>query len=140
MTALPDGAFGDRVRTRLRDAYVIWLTSVGADGTPQPNPVWFVWDGAHSIIVYNRADAHRLAHIDARPRIALHLDGNGRGGDIVVLSAIARRAPEAPAPHENPDYVAKYADGMTRVSGGREQFSVDYPVPLRIEIQHVRGN
>jgi PPOX class probable F420-dependent enzyme len=140
VSPLPGGAFGERVRARLRDSYVIWLTSVGDDGTPQPNPVWFLWDGADSVLVYNRADAYRLAHIDARPNIALHLDGNGRGGDIVVLAATARRAPEAPAPHENPDYVAKYGDGMTRVSGGLEQFSADYPVPLRIEIRRIRGH
>ena len=21
-----------------------WMTTVGDDGTPQPNPVWFLWD------------------------------------------------------------------------------------------------
>lgn len=140
MTVIPGGAFGDRVRTRLRESYVAWLTTVGDDGTPQPNPVWFLWDGADSILVYNRADAHRLAHIDSRPNIALHLDGNGRGGDIVVLAATARRAPELPAPHENPDYVAKYGEGMTRVSRGLAQFSADYPVPLRIRIRRIRGH
>jgi PPOX class probable F420-dependent enzyme len=139
MSVLPAGAFGDRVRSRLRDAYAIWLTTVGDDGTPQPNPVWFIWGGDDSIVVYNRPDAHRLAHIDARPRIALNLDGNGRGGDIVVLAAIAERAPELPPPHENPDYVAKYADGMSRVSGSLEQFSADYGVPLRIAIRRIRG-
>lgn len=139
MGIIPGGAFGERVTRRLREAYVIWLTTVGNDGTPQPNPVWFVWDGADSILTYSRADAHRLAHIDARPRIALHLDGNGRGGDVAVLAATARREPDAPAPHENPDYLAKYADGMRRVSGSLERFSLDYPVPLRIQIRRIRG-
>ena len=139
VTDFPAGAFGERVRRRLGEAYVIWLTSVGSDGTPQPNPVWFLWDGADSILVYNRADAHRLAHIDARPNIALHLDGNGRGGDVVVLAATARRDRQAPASSANPDYVAKYGDGMRRVSGSVEQFAADYPVPLRIEIRKIRG-
>jgi PPOX class probable F420-dependent enzyme len=140
VSTIPAGAFGDRVRARLRDAYVIWLTTVGADGTPQPNPVWFLWDGADSILVYNREHAHRLAHIDARPRIALHLDGNGRGGDIVVVAGTARRSPDDPAPHENPEYVAKYADGMTRVSGSLAAFSADYPVPVRVQIDRIRGH
>ena len=139
MTVIPGGAFGEHVAKRLREAYVIWLTTVGNDGTPQPNPVWFLWDGADEILTYNRADAHRLAHIEARPHIALHLDGNGRGGDIVVLAATAGRAPDAPAPHENPEYLAKYGDGMARVSGSPERFSVDYPVPLRIRIRRIRG-
>lgn len=140
MSVLPGGSFGEHVAQRLREAYVIWLTTVGNDGTPQPNPVWFVWDGAGSITVYNRSDAHRLSHIDARPRVALHLDGNGRGGDIVVLSAVARRAPELPAPHANPDYLAKYGDGMTRVSRSLERFATDYPVPLHLAIQRIRGH
>lgn len=139
MSVLPSGRFGERVAQRLRDAYVIWLTTVGNDGTPQPNPVWFIWDGEETLTVYNRADAYRLAHIDARPNIALHLDGNGRGGDVVVVAATAERATEVPPPHQNADYVAKYADGMTRVSGSAEQFATDYPVPLRIRIRRIRG-
>ena len=34
----PQSPFGARVRERLRDENVIWFTTVGADGTPQPNP------------------------------------------------------------------------------------------------------
>jgi hypothetical protein len=39
----------DRVAQRLREDAVIWLTTVAANGTPQPNPVWFLWDG-HSVL------------------------------------------------------------------------------------------
>ena len=35
----PSTPFGERVRRRLRDVVVVWLNTVGADGTPQPNPV-----------------------------------------------------------------------------------------------------
>lgn len=140
MNVLPGGEFGERVARRLREAYVAWLTTVGNDGTPQPNPVWFLWDGAGTITVYNRAAAHRLAHIDARPPIALHLDGNGRGGDIVVVAGTARRAPELPAPHLNAAYVAKYGEGMARVSGSVEQFSADYPVAVQIAVERIRGH
>jgi PPOX class probable F420-dependent enzyme len=140
MSALPSGAFGDRVRSRLRDEMVIWFTTVGADGTPQPNPVWFVWDGADSLLIYNRADANRVAHVAARPEVSLHFDGNGRGGDIVVLAGTARRDTNQPPPHENNDYLAKYRDAMIRVSGSSEQFADDYPVPIVIDIRRVRGH
>jgi PPOX class probable F420-dependent enzyme len=93
MTAhlLPDPAtgFGERVCQRLRDEQVIWFTTVGADGTPQPNPVWFLWED-NSALVYNRSDANRLTHIRRRPQVCLHFDGNGRGGDIVVLAGRAQ--------------------------------------------------
>ena len=140
MSLLPGGQFGERVARRLREEYVVWLTTVGADGTPQPNPVWFVWDGDASVTVYNRPDAHRLGHLEANPNLALHFDGNGRGGDVVVLAARARRAAELPPPHENADYLAKYRDGMRRVSGSEAQFAEDYSVPLVIELRRVRGH
>ena len=51
----PSTPFGQRVQRRLRDEQVIWLTTVGADGTPQPNPVWFLVDGT-TVVVYNRPE------------------------------------------------------------------------------------
>ena len=72
MTAdlLPDPAtgFGERVRQRLRDEQVIWFTTVGGDGTPQPNPVWLLWE-EDSCLVYNRSDANRLTHGQSSPGV-----------------------------------------------------------------------
>ena len=98
MAVVPDGQFGDRVRTRLRDSKVIWLTTVGADGTPQPNPVWFLWDGDSSVLVYNRTDAHRLAHVAAHPQVALHLDGDGRAATSSCWPAPRRGPTTRPRP------------------------------------------
>jgi PPOX class probable F420-dependent enzyme len=139
---LPDPAtpFGTRVRDRLTDEVVGWLSTVGADGTPQPNPVWFVWDGATSVLVYNRPTANRLAHLRRLPRWSLNFDGDGQGGDIVVLTGSATIVDDAPAAFENGAYLAKYRGRMTRVSGSPEQFAVDYPVALRLTIQRVRGS
>jgi PPOX class probable F420-dependent enzyme len=138
---LPDAgsAFGARVRARLREEQVIWLTTVGADGTPQPNPVWFLWEDPAGIVVYNRADANRLRHVEHRPQVALHFDGNGRGGDIVVLAGHAQPAHDLPPPHEHAGYLAKYGTAMSRVSGDPEAFSAAYPVALRVLVRRVRG-
>ncbi|MDT4938209.1 MAG: hypothetical protein QOG80_1880 [Pseudonocardiales bacterium] len=140
MTALPDPAtpFGDRVRRRLTDERLIWLTTVGKDGTPQPNPVWFVWEGADTLLVYNRPDANRLIHLRRSDRLALHFDGDGNGGNVLVLTGVAQVV-AAPPPHENPEYLAKYRDSMTRVSGSPEGFSLAYPVPLRASVENIRG-
>jgi PPOX class probable F420-dependent enzyme len=138
---LPDAdtAFGRRVRTRLNDERVVWLTTVGADGTPQPNPVWFLWREPDRVLIYNRADAHRLAHLAARPRVALHFDGNGQGGDVVVLTGVARPLPSAPAPDEDEQYLAKYRDAMTRVAGSPMEFSGQYPLAVEVRLDRVRG-
>jgi PPOX class probable F420-dependent enzyme len=140
-SALPDPGtpFGQRVLRRLREEQVIWITTVGKDGTPQPNPVGFLFQGDGTVLVYNAAGANRLTHVAERPRVALHFDGDGAGGGIVVLTGTARRADDVPPPHQNRAFLAKYAGGMARHSGSAEKFSEDFPVPLRIEITRARG-
>ena len=124
----------------MRSEKTIWLVTVGADGTPQPNPVWFWWDpDTGTVRVYNRADAHRLAHIASRPRVSLHFDGDGGGGDIVVLAGPARRVPGAGGPHEHEGYRAKYGAAMAGISGTAVQFGAEYPVAVDIAIERVRG-
>ncbi len=135
----PDSEFGARVQARLGDEHVIWLTTVGRDGTPQPNPVWFVRQDTSTLLVYNRAEAQRLVHVRERPRVSLHFHANAQGGDVVVLTGDARVDLEIPAPHEHEGYVAKYRDAMTGVSGSPMQFSADYPVPLLVHVGRVRG-
>jgi PPOX class probable F420-dependent enzyme len=138
-TVLPDAStpFGDRVRRRLRDEQVVWLTTVDGRGAPQPNPVWFVWDG-ETFLTYNRADARRLVHVRARPDVSLNLNSRG-GGDIVVILGRADVTQGEPAPHEQPLYLGKYRDDMIHVSGSPEAFSEQYPVPMRIRPRRVRG-
>jgi PPOX class probable F420-dependent enzyme len=138
--ALPDPStsFGRRVHRRLRDEPVVWLTTAGADGTPQPNPVWFLWEDG-SILVYNLASAHRVRHVRERPQVALHFDGDGEGGDIVVIIGRAELPEGLPPAHELPAYLAKYGARMAAVSGSPEAFSRRYSVPMRIHPRRVRG-
>src|SRR5690348_7069430 len=83
----PATAFGERVRRRLTDETAIWLTTVGRDGTPQPNPVGFLWDGRDGLLIYSQANARRLANIRRRPQVSLNLDSHG-GEDVVVLNGV----------------------------------------------------
>jgi PPOX class probable F420-dependent enzyme len=129
--------FGDRVRERLRDEVFIWMTTVGADGRPQPTPVWFVWDDG-DVLVYSRHNARRLAHLRGNAQVSLHFNANARGGDVVVLSGPAELVDGEP-PHDVPAYLAKYRDQMIRVSGSLEAFSAEYSVPLRVRVDRLRG-
>ncbi|HEX2312790.1 MAG TPA: TIGR03667 family PPOX class F420-dependent oxidoreductase [Thermomonospora sp.] len=123
-------------RKRLTDAEVIWLTTVGADGTPQPNPVWFHWEG-ESVLTFSRADARRLDHIRQRPRVSLHLNSTHTGGEVTVLTGTA--AVIDGSPMDFPDYVAKYRPEMERLRGSVEDFAKEYSVPMRIFLSGVRG-
>ncbi|MFF4418882.1 TIGR03667 family PPOX class F420-dependent oxidoreductase [Streptosporangium sp. NPDC001559] len=135
--------FQQRVEQRLRTETFAWLTTVGRDGTPQPNLVWFVWEPADddqgTILIYNRADAARLGHIRRNPRVSLNFNSASDGGDIVVVTGEAEILTDHPAAADFPPYAEKYRDGITRISGDPERFSAEYPVPLRVRVTRVRG-
>ena len=141
-SVLPDPGteFGRRVARRLQDEPVAWLTLVDGTGTPQPAPVWFVWDG-ETALIYSDHRARRLAHLRANPRVALHLDGDGNGGDVVVLTGAVAEDTAAPAVGDNPAYLAKYGD---RIAGGpwgdAAVFAQPYSVPRRYRPDRGRGH
>jgi PPOX class probable F420-dependent enzyme len=130
--------FGRRAERRLTETLLGWLVTVDRRGTPQPVPVWFLWEDG-SVLLYSRPDKPKLRHIAANPRVSLHLDGNGRGGDIVVVTGSAAPTDDVPA-SQVPAYVAKYA-GLIEGNGWTpESFAADYSVPLRISVDRVRGH
>lgn len=139
--ALPDPSseFGGRVARRLRDAEIAWLTLVDGAGTPQPAPVWFLWDG-ESALIFSHGEAKRLDHLRANARAALHLDGNGTGGDIIVLTGEAAEAPDEPPVHDNPAYLAKYGERITGGWQSAERFASIFSVPLRFRPRQIRGH
>jgi PPOX class probable F420-dependent enzyme len=140
---LPDPAtpFGERVARRLRDERLIWLTTVDTKGTPQPTPVWFLWDEATStILIYSRADAKRLTHIQQNPRVSLNFDGNGSGGDIIVITGQAQVSTDDPPADQLPSYVEKYRTFIARSYSTPEQFASVYSVALRVHPSAIRGH
>jgi PPOX class probable F420-dependent enzyme len=140
-SALPDPTtpFGRRVRDRLHDERVIWLTTVGRDGTPQPNPVWFVWTGGDEILTYNLPAAHRMAHIEQRPTVALHFNSDRAANQVIVARGVAELADDEPPADRAPEFLAKYRTAMTAVSGSPVAFAARYSAPVRVRITRVRG-
>lgn len=137
----PTTPFGERVARRLREEHLIWLTTVDAKGTPQPAPVWFLWDEAtSSFLIYSRQDAKRLIHLQQNPRVALHFDGNGRGGDIIVLTGQARITTGDLPATRHPVYLEKYKDFIARLNYTPEAFTTAYPVTLRVYPTAIRGH
>jgi PPOX class probable F420-dependent enzyme len=134
----PETPLGKSVRERLASEPLIWLTTIGKDGTPQPNPVWFLHDG-DDILVYNIGSANRLVHVQQRPRVSLNLNSDDHGGSVIVITGTARLVPDELPPNEHPAYVAKYAEPMVNVNGSAEKFAAAYNVAMRIDIGKVRG-
>lgn len=140
---LPDAStpFGERVARRLRDERVMWLTSISEKGTPQPAPVWFLWDEATAtFLIYSRADAKRLEHLQKNARVSLNFDGNGFGGDIIVFTGQAQFSTNDPPADQLPAYVEKYRDFIAQRYETPARFAAIYPVALRIHPTTVRGH
>ena len=131
--------FGKRAARRLREQMIYWLVTVDAAGTPQPSPVWALWDGA-TFLVYSQPATPKLANIASRPRVAIHLDGDGTGGDIVTVTGEARLTPDALPADQVPAYVEKYREGMRRIGMTPASFARAYSVAIRITPRTLRGH
>lgn len=137
----PSTPFGERVARRLHEERLIWLTTVDAKGMPQPTPVWFLWEEAPStILVYSRADAKRLAHLQQNSAVALNFDGSGTGGNIIVITGHATVSSNDPPADQLPTYVEKYRDFIARTYSTPEHFASIYSVALRIRPVAIRGH
>jgi len=125
------------IAKRLQEEAVIWLTTVGSDGTPQPNPVWFYWDGG-VFTIYTTPSAAKLKNIVRNPRVSLHLEGaEALGGDVVVFTGEARIEKGASEP--DAAYVAKYASAAAEWGRSADDLYAEYNVTLRIVPTRLRA-
>ena len=108
-------------------------------GRPDARPcvVPLGWRGEHPPL--QQAGHAKASKHQQNPRVTLHLDGNGRGGDIVVCQGRAGVSDDPPA-HEVPEYVEKYAAFVERNGWTPASFAADYSVPVRITIARLRGH
>jgi PPOX class probable F420-dependent enzyme len=132
-------AFGARAARRLRDEVVIWMTTITPDGAPLPRPVWFIWDGDESAVMYSRPSP-RVGNLALNPRVTLHFDGDGDGGDIIVFSGTAAVDPELPPADQSPEYLEKYREHIGRIGMTPDTFAAAYSVPVRIRFTRLDGH
>jgi PPOX class probable F420-dependent enzyme len=116
---------------RLREEMVIWLTTVDRAGQPQSSPVWFLWDG-EQFLIYGSANGKKTSNIEADPRVCLHLDGNGEGGDIVIFECTATVDRQGPPASTVAGYVAKYRERIESYGWTLESLARDYPHVIRV--------
>ena len=127
-----------RTAKRLDLESIGWMTTVNRAGTPQTSPVWFLFDG-ESILVYSLEGTPRTANITANPRVSFNLDGDGLGGDVVVIEGDAAIDETAPKCYDIPAYMDKYQKFIDNYGWTPEYFSERYPIPIRITPTRVRG-
>lgn len=131
--------FGRAVRQHLEQDYVIWLTTVDSKLTPQPRPVWFVWQ-ADSFVIFSQPQAHKVRHIRAHPRVALHFNTDQTGDrHVIVFEGEARIDAETPPAHEVAPYLEKYREGVAALGMTPQGFSSEYSTAIKITPSRVRG-
>ncbi len=131
--------FGQAVKQHLEDQYVIWLTTVDSRFTPQPRPVWFVWEN-DSFLIFSQAKAHKVKHITKHPRVALHFNTDETGDrHVIVFTGEASIDRNSPSAYEVPAYFEKYEEGIAALEMTPEGFSREYSIAIRIHPTEVRG-
>lgn len=126
-----DNERGAHALDRLAKDKIGWLTTVTPAGQPQSMPIWFLWlDG--DILIYGDHRAKRNANLASNPKVTLHLNDDGDGGDIVVIEGEARIDPDQPAIPDNAPYLAKYGHWIDASLGGPARMAETYSVPIVI--------
>jgi PPOX class probable F420-dependent enzyme len=131
--------FGRAVQRHLKDQYVIWLTTVDSNLTPQPRPVWFIYQD-DSFLIFSQAKARKVAHIEKNPKVALNFNTDETGDKhVIVFTGEAFIDTECPPAHKVPAYLEKYKDGIAGLDMTAESFSREYSVAIKIHPADVRG-
>ncbi|MGW6423944.1 TIGR03667 family PPOX class F420-dependent oxidoreductase [Nocardia sp. NPDC055053] len=129
--------FGATVAKRLADEHLIWLTTIGAGDTPQPNPVWFLWEDG-TFLIYTEPTAKRLRHLARNPRVALNFNSSAAGGEIAVFTGTARIG-EAVSEAVRAGYSRKYTQGFAEIKMSEADFYKTYSIPIHITPDRLRG-
>jgi PPOX class probable F420-dependent enzyme len=129
---------GARVGKRLRDEQIVWLTTTGADGTPQPSPLWFLWNG-ETVVVFSEPKTPKVRNIGRTPRVALNFNTDEYGGDVAVITGTAAIDLSSPTAAELDAYLTKYAEGLKSLGWSLDDMRARYSTVLRITPEKLRG-
>jgi PPOX class probable F420-dependent enzyme len=127
-----------RAAERLRAEPVAWLTTVRADGQAQSTPVWFLWDG-DTFLLYSQPSAQKVRNLAANPKVSLHLNDDGAGGDVVTFEGEARVEPDTPRADRVDGYLAKYGEAIEALGYEPGPFARTYSTAIRVRPTRVRA-
>jgi PPOX class probable F420-dependent enzyme len=128
-----------KAKRLIKKEYVIWLTTVDSKLTPQPRPVWFIWDN-NSFLIFSKPGAHKVQHIKQNASVSVNFNTDETGDkDIIVYIGKAVIDPSVPPSHKVPAYFKKYHKGIKDLGMTPEKFSSEYSVALRVTPTSLRG-
>jgi PPOX class probable F420-dependent enzyme len=122
---------------RLKEEQIIWLTTVRADGMPQPTPVWYLWDG-ETFLIYSQPGAHKVRNLSHNQKVALNLNCDAEGGEVLIIFGLAQIDPGIPMAHLNQAYLEKYREAIKDINMTPESMSIEYSTAIRVKPERVR--
>lgn len=122
----------------IQNAYHLWLTTVRADGMPQPTPIWFVWENG-SFLIYSKPDAQKIRNIRQNPKVALSFNRDSEAESYIVIMGEAVIDESAPPSHEHQAFSEKYAEGVKGLGWTPEIMSGMFSLAIRVSPIQVRS-
>lgn len=129
---------GQMALNQLENDVVIWFTTVTPNGMPQPNPVWFIWDG-EAVIIWVQPASARLKNFETNRQVSLHFAGDPLATHMTVLTGEAEIDESIGALNENPIHVAKYEARWKQLGMTPAEAAKEYSVPIRVRPTRLRG-
>ena len=132
--------FGRVVKKHLKDEYFVWFTTVDVNGTPQPRPVWFIWEN-DTFLIFSQPNAHKVRHVMNNAKVSLHFNTEDEAGEkhIIVFVGEASFETDAPPANKIPAYLKKYRSGIEGLGSTPEEFASGYSTAIRVKPTEVRG-
>jgi len=131
--------FGQAVERHLKEESVIWLTTVDSHLTPQPRPVWFLWE-YKTILIFSQPGAYKVKHIQQHSKVALHFNTDSTGDKhVIVMTGEALIDTNGVTPSQVPAYLEKYKTGIADLNMTPEAFNAEYATLIRISPSELRG-
>lgn len=128
-----------KAKQMIKQEYVIWLTTVDSDHTPQPRPVWFIWD-KDAFLIFSTPKAFKVKHIKKNTSVSLHFNTDATGDkNVIVYIGMAGIDPNTPPANKVAAYMRKYRKGIAELNMTPEQFSKEYSVAIRVKPTSLRG-
>ncbi len=127
-----------KTEAKIKQAYIVWFTTVRADGMPQPTPVWFIWeDGA--FLIYSQPNAQKLRNIRHNPKVALNLNSDEEGSEYLVIMGEATIEQNHPRSDQVPAYVEKYRQGTRDIGYTPATLAQTWSVAIRVRPTFIRS-
>ena len=132
--------FGRTVKQHIDQEYFIWLITVDSHLSPQPRPVWFIWDN-DSFLIFSEPKAHKVRHIQEHPGVALQFNTADKKGeqDVIVIHGTAVIDSSMPSVNNVPAYIKKYRTGLADLKLSPEEMGARYSVAIRVTPGSMRG-